>query len=80
MPTHYEIDSELAIIVFLDDNDYASIIQPNWPDGQAWKNKVEATAWAEQFVLALTDETAELAGPNPEQPTVSRPIENLPAV
>lgn len=48
------------------------VIQPHWPNNEAWTFE-EATAWAEQSILAYTDPTAALPGPSREEPTVNRP-------
>lgn len=50
------------------------LVQPTWPDGTAWKTSAEAKSWAEQSILALTDPTADFAGPSPSKPTVARPV------
>ena len=47
------------------------LVQPNWPDGQPWAAG-EAAAWAAQKILELTDDTADYAGHNPANPTISR--------
>ncbi|CAB4123475.1 hypothetical protein UFOVP46_6 [uncultured Caudovirales phage] len=73
MPTRYEVDSDLVVRIFLDDNDYPSIVQPSWSDGEPWADEAQASSWASQFILALTDGTADLAGPSPDQPTIPRP-------
>jgi len=49
------------------------IKQPTWPCGIQWAEG-EAEAWAAQTILALTDPTADLAGPSPEIPTEARPV------
>jgi hypothetical protein len=62
-----------SVRIFQNDTGIPSILQPHWPDGTAWK-KGEAEAWAEQFILAANDETADLPGDGPDQPTKPRPI------
>lgn len=51
------------------------LVQSTWPDGTAWKDSAEAKSWAEQSILALTDPTADFAGPSPSRPTIARPVE-----
>jgi hypothetical protein len=66
----YTIDAD-GVKVFEDNAKVPFLLQPNWPDGQEW-GAGEAEAWAEQKILELTDNTADCAGHNPEQPTIPR--------
>jgi len=50
------------------------IRQPHWPDGTAWASSQEAKIWGQQQILSMTDQTAELPGINPDQPTMPRPV------
>lgn len=69
-----EILEDNVLEVFDGVNPEPFLRQPHWPNGEAWANADEARAWGEQMVLSMTDETAELAGPSPEQPTTPRPV------
>lgn len=69
----YELDTEGAALIFLPDGDIPFMFQPHWPDQTPWADG-EAVAWAEQFIMAATDETADLPGDNPAQPTKPRPV------
>jgi hypothetical protein len=74
----YEIDAQNAIRVWdnenPNENDAPFFLQPDWPDATPWADKAEAQAWAEQLILSMTDETADLPGENPDQPTNPRVI------
>ena len=68
----YEIDQDGALLIY-NDSDEPIIYQPQWPNGAEWSDG-EAEAWADQYILSLTDETADLPGDGPEQPTKPRPV------
>ena len=53
MSVRYTIDSENAVNVFYDDSTVPSLYQPHWPNGDAWADAAEATAWAELYVASL---------------------------
>lgn len=72
MALRYELNEHGAALIFIDDLPKPSINQPTWPDGTAWADG-EAEAWAEQYILSIEDETADLPGDSPSQPTKSRP-------
>ena len=61
MTTRYEIDTDSAVRVFHDDSDVPSLFQPNWPNGDAWADAAEATAWAELYAASVNDENAPFA-------------------
>lgn len=69
---YYEISEDGSVLIFDGVNELPFLKQPNWPAGQAW-GKGEAKSWAEQFILAMTDETADFAGNSPDEPIISRP-------
>jgi hypothetical protein len=69
----YEINQETSAISIFDENDVEVLYQPTWPDGTAWASVAEAEAWVTQHLLSLDDITADLAGPSPDKPTVTRP-------
>ena len=59
--------------IFTDSNDATPhLSQPSWPNGDVWESG-EAEAWAEQYILAMGDPSADLPGPNKKNPVVSRP-------
>ena len=68
----YTIDAD-GVKIFEGDATTPFVLQPNWPDGQAW-GEGEAQAWAEAKIAELTDDTADFAGHNPEQPTIAREL------
>jgi hypothetical protein len=72
MALRYEIDAQGAALIFIDNLTAPSIMQPTWPDGSAWSDG-EAETWAEQYILSIEDETAQLPGDSPSQPTKTRP-------
>jgi len=61
MTARYELDSDNAVKVFYPDSDVASLYQPTWPNGDAWTDAAEATAWAELYLASINDETAPFA-------------------
>lgn len=61
MTVRYEIDSNNAVKVFYDDNTVPSLYQPQWPNGDAWADAAEATAWAELYLASINDELAPYA-------------------
>lgn len=68
----YTIDAD-GVKLFEDKSTVPFLIQPTWPDGQAWGDG-EADAWAQAKITELTDDTADLAGHNPDNPTIPRPV------
>ena len=61
MALRYELDADNAVKVFYPDSDVASLYQPTWPNGDAWTNAAEATAWAELYLASINDEAAPFA-------------------
>jgi hypothetical protein len=61
MTLRYELDADNAVKVFYSDSDVASLFQPTWPNGDAWTDAAEATAWAELYLASINDETAPFA-------------------
>jgi len=61
MTTRYELDADNAVRVFYSDSDVASLYQPTWPNGDAWADAAEATAWAELYLASINDEAAPFA-------------------
>lgn len=57
----YEIGTDNSVSVFYPDSDVASLYQPTWPNGDAWTDAAEASAWAELYIASLTDEEAPYA-------------------
>jgi len=68
----YTIDAD-GVKIFEDQAIVPFLFQPNWPDGQPW-GEGEADAWAKAKIAELTDNTADLAGHNPDQPTIARKL------
>jgi hypothetical protein len=79
MTYRYEIDKLNAIKVF-DSNDVQILWQPDWPDFTPFADSQEAETWAEQFILSLSDPTADLPGDNPSEPTKPNPPVVMPEV
>lgn len=75
----FAIDENNAVWISDGVNPEPCIFQPDWPDTTPWANKAEAEAWARQWILSMEDETADLPGFNPSQPTVARPVEIIEA-
>jgi hypothetical protein len=71
----YRVDTvnDNAIYITKDGDDVAMFYQPHWPDGTPWADEAEATAWAEAKIAEITNESAPMAGPSPDQPTVPKP-------
>lgn len=72
----FAIDGAGTIRLFDGINPEPFVIQPNWPNGQAWAAG-EAEAWAEQMILALTDPDADDAGDSPDAPTKPKFVAEL---
>jgi hypothetical protein len=72
----YEIDenNEVRIwdLVNTNEENAPFIYQPHWPNGTAWADAAEATAWAIAFIESLENPTAGLAaGNSPEEPVIT---------
>ncbi len=62
MTIRYELEEGTnAVKVFYPDSDVASLYQPTWPNGDAWADAAEASAWAELYIASVTDEAAPFA-------------------
>lgn len=61
MSIRYEIDSENTVKVFGADSQRPILIQAQWPNGEAWSDSAEATAWAELYVIEISDDQSLLA-------------------
>lgn len=62
MALRYEIEEGTnAVRVFYPDSDVASLLQPDWPNNEAWADAAEAEAWAQLYVASIEDEDAPYA-------------------
>jgi len=61
MTLRYEIDSDNAVKVFYDDATVPSLYQPHFPNGDAWTDAAEASAWADLYLASINDEAAPYA-------------------
>ena len=61
MEIRYSLTSGNAVEVFYEGSDIPSLRQPTWPNGDAWTDAAEASAWAELYLASITDETAPFA-------------------
>jgi hypothetical protein len=61
MTTRYELDADNAVNIFYSDSDVASLYQPTWPNGDAWADAAEASAWAVLYLASINDEDAPYA-------------------
>jgi hypothetical protein len=61
MTLRYEVDADNAVKVFYDNATVPSLYQPTWPNGDAWTDSTEASAWADLYIASITDETAPYA-------------------
>ena len=61
MTLRYELDADNAVKVFYPDSDVASLYQPTWPNGDAWTDAAEASAWADLYLASINDEAAPYA-------------------
>lgn len=68
----YEIDENGAVWIYDGVNPEPFMHQPTWPNNTPWKEG-EASKWADQVILSLTDSEADLPGDSPEEPTRKRP-------
>ena len=56
------------------ENNAPFLRQPEWPDGTAWENEAQITAWADAAIAAFENPNSEMiAGPNPANPVIPRP-------
>jgi hypothetical protein len=71
MTLRYEIDSDNAVRVFYPDSDLPFLYQPTWPNGDAWINSEQSSAWANLYIESIDNESAPYA---PDEPgKVGRP-------
>lgn len=70
---YFEIEESGAVVIFDGVNPEPFVRQPSWANGTEWSGD-EASKWAEQVILSLTDPTADLAGDSPDEPTKPRPV------
>lgn len=61
MTARYELDADNAVKVFYPDSDVPSLYQPTWPNGDAWADAAEASAWAVLYLASINDEDAPYA-------------------
>lgn len=61
MTARYELDTDNAVKVFYPDSDVPSLYQPTWPNGDAWADAAEASAWAVLYLASINDEDAPYA-------------------
>lgn len=78
MRFEYQINSKKEIRVWDLENPNEKnapfFLQPNWPNGTAWKDKAEAKAWVELFIDSMENPESEyLPGKSPEEPKRLRP-------
>lgn len=76
MRYRYEID-DLNVVRIWDlenpnEDNLPFMLQAKWPNGTPWANSAEAASWAEQAILSLVDETADLPGNSPDLPAIQR--------
>jgi hypothetical protein len=71
----YRIDAanDNAVYIYREGIEEPMFYQPHWPDTTPWADEAEATAWAEAKIAEITIESAPMAGPSPDQPTVPKP-------
>jgi len=61
MSITYEIDPENTVKVMSSDFEFPILVQPKWPNGEPWADSTEAAAWAELYVIEITDKDSLLA-------------------
>ena len=61
MTARYEIKDNNTFEIFHNEATVPSLRQPQWPNGAAWADTAEATAWAELYVASINDEAAPFA-------------------
>lgn len=70
----YEIEEGTnAIRVFYNDSDVPSLFQPHYPNGEAWADAADATAWAELYVASVLDADAPYAPNGPGEEGAPKP-------
>lgn len=78
MKYKYEINDKNEIRIWDTENpnelNAPFFLQPDYPDGSPWANKLDATAWAELFIESLVNPESEfLPGDSPDEPKKLRP-------
>lgn len=63
----YKFDKESGLEIWLEGDGVASLQQPTWPDGTAWKTETEAVNWGKIWVASLEDPEAPRAGVAPDK-------------
>lgn len=69
----YEINEVTKELRVYNSSDDEILYQPHWPNGTEWGSVSEVESWAEQYLLSVSDRSADLPGPSPDKPTVARP-------
>lgn len=71
----YEIDENLVIRVYVDDNPVPVLEQPDYPDYTPFESREEAAQWAELYIAAATDPDAPFAPAGPGLAGEPKPTE-----
>jgi hypothetical protein len=61
MAIRFELDENNAVKCFKSGSNVPFSFQPNWPNGDAWVDAAEATAWAELYLASINDPEAPYA-------------------
>jgi hypothetical protein len=61
MEIRCEINEFNEISLYYDENDYPTLFQPHWPNGDEWASREEAQAWADLYIASATIEEAPYA-------------------
>lgn len=72
MATH-EVDTEtFEVKIFVDEQAHAMIVQPMWPNGEAWSSFDEADEWGAKMALAQSSDTEPFPPLGPGEEPIER--------
>lgn len=75
MSIRYDILENNTVEVFYDDNDFPSLRQPNYPNGENFIDRADAENWAQLYVASVENPSAPYAPNGPGQQGLPKPTE-----
>lgn len=73
MNYRYEVDSNNAVRIYVNDSQVPMLFQPTWPNQTPWASSEEASQWAELYIAAATVADAPYAPAGPNIAAVPKP-------
>jgi hypothetical protein len=70
----YEIDEKLTVRIFVDSQEAPVILQPTWPNGEAFALETDAENWATSYIEHVegSSDSYPLSGPGIEPQKISK--------